>query len=228
MLLCDRGAHRLRPYRAYEFLAPIATARHLYEIRPISFMAYKYLSALVSLDSLRRSLQSWRDAARAAATSGDRITVLDAAQAVDLDRLDDDLRLAPVPTPELFRKIIEHTETRVSSRWRSEEATRVDSLIDAGSWTEAAFAIIEIETPNWMLRRLIYEDGEWICSLSRQRHLPVVLDDMVEAGHAALLLAVLRAVVEVRRGRPAIGETTSPVPQIQAMSEQTICCDNFA
>jgi hypothetical protein len=165
---------------------------------------------------------------RPAAIPGDRITVFDAAQAVDLDRLDDELRLAPVPAPELFRKIIEHTDTHFSSRWRSEKAARVDSLIDAGSWTDAAFAIIEIGTPNWMLRRLIYEDGEWLCSLSRQPNIPVMLDDIIEACHEALPLAVLRAIVEARRRSPAGRETNSPVPQIPAMPEQTMCCDNFA
>jgi hypothetical protein len=154
--------------------------------------------------------------------------MFDAARALDLDRLDDDLRLAPEPAPELFRKIIEHVDTHFSSLRRSGNAARVDSLIGAGAWADAAFALIEIATPNWKLRRLVYEDGEWLCSLSRRPHVPMVLDDTVEVGHPALPLAVLRALVEVRRRSPASRGTTSPVPQIQAMPAQTICCDNFA
>jgi hypothetical protein len=154
--------------------------------------------------------------------------MFDAAQDFDLDRLDDGLRLALAPAPELFRKVIEHMDTHLSSLRRSGKAARVDSLIDAGAFADAAFALIEIATPNWKLRRIIYEDGEWLCSLSRRPHVPVVLDDTVEASHEALPLAVLRALVEVHRRSPAAGGTTSPVPQIQAMPEQTICCDNFA
>ena len=154
--------------------------------------------------------------------------MFDAARAVDLDRLDDDLRLALAPAPELFRKIVEHVDTHLSSLWRSGKATRLDGLIDAGAWADAAFALIETATPNWKPRRLIYEDGEWRCSLSRQPHVPMVLDDTVEASHEVLPLAVLRALIEVHRRSPGIRGTTSPVPQIQAMPEQTICCDNFA
>ena len=154
--------------------------------------------------------------------------MFDAAQAVELDRLDDDLRLAPAPAPELFRKIVEHVDTHLSSRWRLGKTTYVDGLIDAGAWVDAAFALIETATPKWKPRRLIYEDGEWRCSLSRQPHVPMVLDDTVEASHEVLPLAVLRALIEVHRRSPGIRGTTSPVPQIQAMPEQTICCDNFA
>jgi len=154
--------------------------------------------------------------------------MFDAAQAVDLDRFDDYLRLAPAPAAELFRKIIEHVDTHLSSLRRSGKAARVDSLIDAGAWVDAAFALIEIATPNWKLRRLVYEDGEWLCSLSRRPQIPVVLDDTAEASHEALPLAVLRALVEALRRSPAAGWTTSRVPQIQAMPAQTICCDNFA
>ena len=28
----------------------------------------------------------------------------------------------------------------------------------------AALALVELELPAWKLRRLIYEDGEWLCS----------------------------------------------------------------
>ena len=159
---------------------------------------------------------------------GDRIVMLDAAQIVGLDRLDDDVRLAMEPGPELFCKTIEQVDTCRLLLRRSGQADRVDSLIKAGAWTEAAFALIVIATPNWKLRRLIYEDGEWICALSRQPNMPVVLDDAIEASHQVLPLAVLRAFIEVRRRNPAGQETTSPVPQIQATPEQTVCCDNFA
>ena len=165
---------------------------------------------------------------RAAATSGDRITVFDAAQTVDLDRLDHDLRPALAPAAELFRKIIEQVDTHFSLLRRSRTAAGLDNSINSGAWVDAAFALIETATPNWKPLRLIYEDGEWHCSLSRQPHVPVVLDDTVEASHEVLPLAVLRALIEVHRRSTASRATTSPIPQIHAMREQTICCDNFA
>ena len=48
---------------------------------------------------------------------------------------------------------------RVSILGKSDKASRIASLIKAGAWTEAAFALIEFELPAWKLRRLVYEDG---------------------------------------------------------------------
>ena len=53
--------------------------------------------------------------------------------------------------------------------------------------------------PGWKLRRLVYEDGEWICSLSRNRQLPDWLDDAADARHETLALAILAAIVEAQR-----------------------------
>jgi hypothetical protein len=63
------------------------------------------------------------------------------------------------------------------------KAARIDQLIDAGAWNDAALALIELELPAWKLRRLVYEDGEWLCSLSRQPNLPLALDDTADARH---------------------------------------------
>jgi hypothetical protein len=105
-------------------------------------------------------------------------------------------------------------------------ASRVDSLIKAGAWTEAALVLIELELPGWKLRRLAYEDGEWRCSLSRHPNLPLALDDSVDASHEILPLAILQALVEARLSIGAC-DATSPVPQIRSAGEIPICCDNF-
>ena len=86
------------------------------------------------------------------------------------------------------------------------KATRIDQLIEAGAWGEAALALIELELPAWKLRRLVYEDGQWLCSLSRQPNLPVALDDTADASHEVLPLAILRAFVEARRRTSAMRE----------------------
>ena len=75
-------------------------------------------------------------------------------------------------------------------------------------------------------RRLVHENGEWLCSLSRYPNLPLTLDESVDASHEVLPLAILQALVEVRLS-DGVGETTSSVPQIRPLGEFAICCDNF-
>ena len=74
----------------------------------------------------------------------------------------------------------------------------LDRLIETGAWTDAAITLIGFELPHWSVRRLVSEDGKWLCSLSRQPNLPIVLDEPVEGSHAVLTLAVLRAFVAAR------------------------------
>ncbi len=100
-------------------------------------------------------------------------------------------------------------------------------MIAAGAWSEVALALIELELPAWTLRRLIYEDGEWFCSLSRQPNLPVEFDDTADARHEFLPVAILSAFVEARRQSNVARETSAPtVSQIRSVN--AICCDNFA
>jgi hypothetical protein len=85
--------------------------------------------------------------------------------------------------------------------------------------------------PQWKLRRLVYEDGAWLCSLSQQWNLPDWLSDSAQARHESLPLAVLNAMLEADQcdalpPRPAIS-----VPQCRPESvvpAEITCCDNFA
>jgi hypothetical protein len=72
-------------------------------------------------------------------------------------------------------------------------------LVDSGAFADAALRLLELELPQWRLRRLIQEDGEWHCALSKELGLPAELDDMAEARHESLPLAILSAFVEARR-----------------------------
>ena len=134
--------------------------------------------------------------------------------AIVLDRLDEELRLASALVPDVFCQVIESGGTRLRSLRQSGKAVRIDCLIEAGAWTEAAFALVELELPTWKIRRLVYEDDEWLCSLSRQPHLPVVLDHTAEANHDVLPLAVLRALVEARRRSSTAPKIISAAPQV--------------
>ena len=75
----------------------------------------------------------------------------------------------------------------------------VDRLIGSQAWTEAALALVEHELPLWKLRRLVFEEGVWLCTLSKQRNLPIWLSDDAEASHESLPLAILAAFIEARR-----------------------------
>jgi hypothetical protein len=103
----------------------------------------------------------------------------------------------------------------------------IQKLIAAGAWTDAALALIASELPQWKLRRLTYDDGEWHCMLSPQREFPEWLDDGIEACHENLSLALFKALVEAARQQPV--ETPTPaVPRIRIKQQDAVCCDNFA
>jgi hypothetical protein len=91
-----------------------------------------------------------------------------------------------------------------------------------------AITLVGFELPNWKLRRLVYEDDEWLCSLSRQPNLPVFLDEPAEGSHAALALAVLRAFVAARCTSAATQQVTASVPQVRPRPAFVFCCDNLA
>jgi hypothetical protein len=136
------------------------------------------------------------------------------------DQLDGRLHDAPAVTTDLIPDIIGDTVRRLPSR--------IERLIDAGAWTDAALALLELELPQWRLRRLAYDEGEWNCALSPQRELPDWLDDRsVESHHADLALAILSAFVDARR-RSAPRKTSVPVaPRFATPLYEPVCCDNF-
>jgi hypothetical protein len=151
-----------------------------------------------------------------------------ADHAVLLDRLDDELQAAPGAERAVFAKIIGSVCSRIPVLSKSGKAAPIERLIEAGAWTDAAMAVIELETPGWTLRRLVYENGEWLCSLSRHPNMPADLDDSADAAHHILPLAILRAFVEARRRSEFATESTSSVPQFRPAAHGVVCCDNFA
>ena len=111
-----------------------------------------------------------------------------------LGALDDALRDTQEPSLDLFSKIINSACTRVQARGQA--LTHIVRLGEIGAWTEATFALIALELPLWTVRRLAFENGEWLCSLSRQPNLPMTFDDCAEASHEVLPLAMLCAFVK--------------------------------
>jgi hypothetical protein len=147
----------------------------------------------------------------------------------DLDGLVDQLRSATALTPDLIHHVITDTCTRLPVLRNAGKATNIDRLIEVDAWCDAAFALIEIELPAWSVRRLVQENGEWFCSLTKQPNLPLELDDTADANHQALPLAIFGAFLEARRRMSGTREThSSTVPQVRPTSGYPICCDNFA
>jgi hypothetical protein len=146
-----------------------------------------------------------------------------------LNALTAELEVAPTATPELFRRIAADACIRLPVLARSGKTSRIDKLIDAGAWNDAALTLIEFELPAWKLRRLVFEDGEWFCSLSKQPNLPVGFDDTADFSHEIPALAILGAFLEARRRTEAAHSSNGPtVPQSLPALRQWHCCDNFA
>jgi hypothetical protein len=145
---------------------------------------------------------------------------------IDFEELDAALQLAPALSGRLFRKVLQGC-TRLESLRQLGRVAALDELVEAGAWTDATLRLLELELPNWVVRRLIREGDDWLCTLSRQPNLPIALDDPVEGVHATLPLAILRALVDARR---RLGTEVRPafwIPQIRPASGITMCCDNF-
>jgi len=153
---------------------------------------------------------------------------LDMKNPISLDALDNALRNAQEPSLDLLSKIIAGACTRIPVFAWAEPLTRVIYLAEIAAWTEATFALIKLELPLWQVRRLAYENNEWLCSLSRQPNLPMALDDCAEANHEVLPLAMLRAFVEACRTRCRVQKSVSVVPQVaQPTVDHFICCENY-
>ena len=138
------------------------------------------------------------------------------------DGLDDRLHDAPAVTADLLSEVIGKAARRLPAR--------IERLIESGAWTDAALALLELELPQWQLRRLAYDEGEWHCALSRQRELPEWLDDRsVESHHADLSLAILSAFADARRKSARPNLTSVPAaPRTGNPLYEPACCDNFA
>jgi hypothetical protein len=151
------------------------------------------------------------------------------SQSCDFNLLDRELHSASAITAPLFRKVTENTGcTRLLSLLQSEKALSLDRMIEAGAWTDAAITLIGFELPNWSVRRLVCEDGEWLCSLSRQPNLPMFLDEPAEGSHAVLPLAILRAFIAARCMGAGTRQAAVSVPRVRPLPAYVFCCDNLA
>jgi hypothetical protein len=147
----------------------------------------------------------------------------------DTRKLGDRLREAHAATAELIREVVGEICRRFPSVGQTEKTTRIERLIGSGAWTDAALALIELELPQWQVRRIAYDEGEWYCALSRERELPEWLDQSIEARHTDLPLALLCAFVDAQGIAAPSSRTSVPaVPRQASTSYEPVICDNFA
>src|ERR1700736_2212594 len=147
----------------------------------------------------------------------------------DSGELSDRLRDAHAVTTDLISEIVGETCRRFPSVGQTEKTARIERLIGSEAWTDAALALIDLELPQWQVRRIAYDEGECHCALSRQRELPEWLDQSVEAHHADLALAILSAFVDVQRVTAPSSRTSVPtVPRDVNPLYEPVLSDNFA
>lgn len=149
--------------------------------------------------------------------------------------LADRLRTADDVTTDLISAIFYEASDSTAAATQKLKIIQLSKLIDAGAWTDAALALLEMELPHWKLRRLAYDDGEWHCALSLSREIPDWLDDAIETSHTNLSLTILQGMVEaMRRDVATSEEPRAPITphmrpkQPDAANLNFICCDNFA
>jgi hypothetical protein len=141
----------------------------------------------------------------------------------------DRLRDAPAVTAGLISEVIGETCRRFPSVGQTEKTARIERLIQSEAWTDAVFALIDLELPQWRVRRIAYDEGEWHCALSRQPELPEWLDQSIEAHHADLPLAILSAFVDAQRASAPASRTSVPaVPRGTNALYEPVLTDNFA
>ena len=139
-----------------------------------------------------------------------------------LDKLQEHVRRSRAVTSELLTEVISKACIRFAAHGSTVKA-KVHQMAEHGAWADAVLALLELELPHWKLRRLLYDDGEWHCFLSKGLELPLDLDDGTEATHEVLALAILIAFIKARSA-----VASAAVPQVRAASRDTVCCDNFA
>jgi hypothetical protein len=113
-----------------------------------------------------------------------------------------------------------------SHRRYLEGAARIERLVDSGARIDAVLALIALELPQWQLRRIIYDGGEWHCALSRTRELADWLDQSAEGRHADLALALLDAFADAQR-IAASSRQPRVLPRPTDATCELLCCDNF-
>jgi hypothetical protein len=145
-----------------------------------------------------------------------------------LGRIIDRLDRADELSADLWAEIVSGACVRAASMTATPILARLKKCATDGAWVDAALALIDVELASWKVRRIVYDDGEWHCALSRERYLPEWLDCAVEATHCDLALALIRVALEAMRETPSrVGRRKAVTPVGRDDGREFVCCDNF-
>jgi hypothetical protein len=126
-------------------------------------------------------------------------------------------------TPELLTDIIANACIRFPTHGQATKAA-FNQLVACGAWTDAVLQLLQLELPQWKLKRIVYEDGEWHCSLSKYAQVPLGFDEGAEAAHEVLPLAILLAFISARS---VVARAATSVPRVSTPPGRSVCCDDF-
>jgi hypothetical protein len=132
------------------------------------------------------------------------------------------------PTTALFTGLLADSRPGDNPMRQAVPVACLKRLIAARAWTDAALALVALRLPEWQLRRLDSDDGQWHCALSRQPTMPEWLDDTVEAHHPNMALAIVSAKLAAT-AEPApspLSEIAGAHPRDAAF--EPVLCENFA
>jgi hypothetical protein len=130
-------------------------------------------------------------------------------------------------TAAVVAKILAGSDHLPAHRQHADGAAQITRLVQSGGRIDAALALIALELPQWQLRRIAYDGGEWHCALSRTREFADWLDQSVDGRHCDLALALLDALVEAQQVA-ASSRQLDALPPLTDAACTPLCCDNFS
>ena len=136
------------------------------------------------------------------------------AKVRDFDGLLHRIQCATSISTELVRDLIDETQVEATRLTDAQRLFVLQRWVQDGAWTDAFLLLIEIKLPQWKLRQLTLDDGQWHCALSKQPNLPLELDETAECTHEIPALAILGALVKAlaltrTRSKPRLAEVVS-------------------
>ncbi|MDB5618315.1 hypothetical protein [Tardiphaga sp.] len=132
------------------------------------------------------------------------------------------------PTTALFTELLATACEGGEPMHQVVAVTRLKVLIAARAWNDAALALVALQLPNWRVRRLVYDDGEWYCALSSRSAMPEWLDTPTEAHHPCMALAIVSALLAATADLAPSHLTSAPASPLGDAEFQPVLCDNFA
>lgn len=130
-------------------------------------------------------------------------------------------------SPEILRRLVGCACVRLPKSVGTKDPSLFWRLINFGAWTDGAMLLIHLEMPPWRLRRLVQEEGQWLCSLSREPFLPMEIDETVQGRHENEAVALFLAFLHLRQNPPEPKEDQCPQPSDPQSKGTSMCCDNF-